>query len=1462
MEFLLLGPVEVLDGSRPVALGGRQRRTLLAVLLVHAGDVVSTDRLIDELWGDGAPAASRKTVQAHVAHLRRLLNTEAEVLVGTGDGYVIQADPRSIDAIRFEQMVGDARQLRAHDPGSAAGLFEEALSLFRGAPLSGIADDAFSLRVEASRLEEMRLAAMEDLLETRLAAGASTDVAVEAERLVAQHPLRERLWGLLALAYYRTGRQGDALRALGRLRERLIEELGVEVSPEIRELEQRILEQDPTLTDLQRSAVEAPVSITAAPVVRNPYKGLRAFDESDAPDFFGREDLVRRLLERFTARQAHGLVVLVGPSGVGKSSVVRAGLVPALREGSIRDSVSWDIVVTFPGTDPFASLAKGISEVRGSESPVDLAQQLRNSSAEGAVATLARSGWPLVVVIDQFEELFTLTAAHDPDLIDPFLELLSTTASTAEGDVWVVATLRADFLGRAMAHQSFGPLLEDALMLVPPLSDHEVRAAIVEPAARVGVDAEPELVAEMSREVAARPGSLPLLQFSLADLFDRRRGQILTLDAYRAAGGITGALTRRAEELYTRLDPASQGAAQQLFLRLVTMTDGGHLVRQRVSRDSVAQLSAGDASVARLIEDLGRYRLITFDQDPDSGEAVIEVAHEALLTQWPRLHDWIEDAREGLRLRGALMAAARDWIAGDRDTSYLFRGARLAAFEEWASGTELALTSDERLFLAESRKQEDALRRRQATRRRIVVGVLSAAAAVATVLAVFAATQRDEAQRQAMRAEEEASRALDLADIAETNARLARARGLAAAAIASLDDDPQRSILLALESAEITRDAGEGVIREAQEALHRAILESRLELIITPENNEGIIEPAAAVFSPDNDMLAVGSADGIIRIYDPNTGAELSSLEGHDAEIIDVKWDSAGTRLLTVSFDGTARLWSVSTGEELQVFGPLGAPALIGSLSPDGGRVAISTVGRVLVWEVGSGSELLSIDLPPPLGPVGVAFDPVAGDLLAVAVEGPGELGAGVIIFDSHSGEEQLRIPADDGVCELRWSPEGSRLATASSDTTGRVWDVATGDLLASFEDHHSFLCTVDFSPDGTQVVTGGDDGTARIWDAATGRQLIVLAGHEERVAFVSFSPDGRRVVTSSEDDRIRIWNVSPEGRREVVTAFDPTVVVRARYSPDGTRFATSSFTGTAHLWDAVSGEEVASLVGHESWVYTIAFSDDGSRLVTGGRDFAARLWDATTLEELARFDAPAPVTAVAFSADDERIALGTIAGTVHLWDPITGTDNVLAGFEEGLGQVFATAFSPDGSLLAVGGDREIRFWDTSTHQGLEPILVSEEAFHSVHGLEFSADGRRLLTAHRDGTVRVWNVDSREQVHQFQGHRGLVWDATFSPDERIVASAGMDGTVRLWDTEDGQELLILRDRQSFTSVDFSPDGRLLLVAGDFGARIYVVEEEDLMALARSRLLRWWTPQECLQYLGTETCPPPPASLAG
>ena len=656
MEFRVLGSVEVMEDGRRLTVASGRQLAVLAFLLIHANRVVSAERIVDELWGDEPPESGVKTVAFHVSRLRDALEPGRPrgkpngILATEPAGYVLRVGPVGIDAVRFERLISEGRALLADDPETARDRLDGALALWRGEPYADVADESWA-QPEIRRLEELHLRALEDRLEADLALGRHADVIDELEALVAEHPLRERVRGQLMVALYRAGRQAEALRTYGEGRHVLADELGIDPGPELRQLEGWILRQDPRL--------EPPARRRS---VRNPYKGLRPFGEQDSPDFFGREALVARLIERLgEVARAGRLLAVVGPSGSGKSSAVRAGLVPALRTGALPGSERWAIAVMQPGTRPIRELSAALLTIRP-DVPARFAERLdRDGDLAGAVARiLPDDAGHLVLVIDQLEELWSLVEdeAERARFVNGLVEALS----ARDARLLVVATLRADFLDRPLLSPGLGELVRAGTELVTPLARDELERAIVRPSEAVGVQLEPGLATEVQADVARQPGELPLLQYALTELFERSDRHRLTRQGYAAVGGVLGALGRRADETYAAFEPAGREIARQAFLRLVAPGESGEPTARRVPRSELRALSDDERRVEKVVDEFGRRRLLSFDRDAVTGEPTVQVAHEALLARWPRLVGWIEEAREDLWTRRRLADAAADWI--------------------------------------------------------------------------------------------------------------------------------------------------------------------------------------------------------------------------------------------------------------------------------------------------------------------------------------------------------------------------------------------------------------------------------------------------------------------------------------------------------------------------------------------------------------------------------------------------------------------------------------------------------------------------------------------------------------------------------------------------------------------------------------------------------------------------------
>ena len=578
--------------------------------------------------------------------------------------------------LRFERLLGEASsRLEAEEPEAAAEELRGALALWRGSALEDFTYEPFA-QATIARLEELRLVALERRMEADLSLGRHEDLVPELEGLIASHRHRERLRAHLMLALYRAGRQGDALAAFQNARRTLDEELGIEPSPALRELEQAVLQQDLSLTLPGESRAEP----QARTELRNPYKGLRPFAADDVGDFFGRDALIDELAQRL--EQGARFLCVLGASGSGKSSAVSAGLVPRLRGGEVAGLGDATIVEVMPGPEPLIELEAALLRVAHNP-PASLIEQLEghpNGLRRAIERVLPENGGELVLVIDQFEELFTLVA--DEHMRAHVLESILLAATAPRSRVRVVVTLRADFHDRPLRYREFGQLLQDNITTVLPLSPEEVERAIAGPAEAVGAVVDPALVAEIVADVTDQPGALPLLQYALTELFEQRDTDLLSVERYRSVGGVTGAIAARAERLYAGLEQNERDATRRLFLRLVTLGEGTEDTRRRVPRSELDPHTEASGTET-VIDRYTQHRLLSTDRDPTTAQGTVEVAHEALLREWPRLKEWINNDREGHRRLRHISDAATSWNRLDRDPGELYRGARLEQALHW-----------------------------------------------------------------------------------------------------------------------------------------------------------------------------------------------------------------------------------------------------------------------------------------------------------------------------------------------------------------------------------------------------------------------------------------------------------------------------------------------------------------------------------------------------------------------------------------------------------------------------------------------------------------------------------------------------------------------------------------------------------------------------------------------------------
>jgi len=1217
-----------------------------------------------------------------------------------------------------------------------------------------------------------------------------------------------------------------------------------------------------------------------------PYPGLTAFGRADANLFHGRDDLVARLVKLTVTRFGAGPLLVVGPSGSGKSSLVRAGLLPALARGDAGGGASahWPQITISPGPDPLGTLAERLAGPLATE-PAELTECWRadpEGLADSLCAVLTGDPTPLgpgspgarepgpaeearrvVLVVDQFEELFTLCAdADDRDLFARALAAASTNRA-ASGDrtrseppAVVVLLPRSDFLPACATHPALADSLQRGPVVVGPMSREELREAIEGPARDTGLVLQPGLVEILLADVGAvgagarDVGKLPMLAHALLETWLRRDGRALTIEGYRATGGIEAAISRRAEAVYSDLDDNGRREARAILVRLVHADD---YTRRRVGKAVLLAGAADPAAAAAALDQFTAARLVTLGHDPAGAAAMggpdsagpatvpgtgtagsapgppagvsgdtVEIVHEALPRAWPRLRDWIDADRDLSLISEEIEADARRWAeARDAEPSRRAWPARPAGH---APGQAPGQAPAHRLVWPPRRSGGSSREllyrggRLAGARQRLAGRQLSDPVAVAFMSASVAARRRAVRLRRGAVAALVALLAVavalagvtwNLRHVALNHNREAVNRGLLSQAAARRDIDPRGALQRAI-----------AAYRIAPDSVARASIVSTLNSTAITATLTGARGPVRAVtFAPGGRLLAEASYDGTVALWDASGPAgprRLGTLTAGGRGVTSLAFTPDGRTLATAGSDGTASLWDVARPQAPRRLGrPLAGPGLPGhpvgsvysvAVSPDGRTLAAGTDGgSVLLWDIADRGVPRSLR-PGPTG-----------------YRGP--------------------------VRTVAFSPDGQTLATGA-DHDVILWDLADraaprplGPPLAG---HREVVNTLAFAPGGRVLATGSDDGTVILWNvgerAAPRPFGPPLTGQKDVVYALAFAPDGRFLATGSGDRTVLLWNVSDPGapRRLGSPLVGHLDAVRAlAFAPGGRTLASGSDDRTAILWDVGGGAAPRrispALTGQNSQVRALAFAPGGHLLVSGGDDGRLVAWDivAGTPRPLgAAAGALGPVRAVAFSPQGRLLASTSYTGRVVLWDAAGGgvprpVGRYLGGHT---GPVYAAAFSPAGPTLATGGnDKTVILWDVSrpaAPRRISRILTGHEG--SVLALAFSPDGRTLATASYDNTVRVWDVADRAAPRRIgaplTGHQGSVRALAFSRDGRTLATASADGTAILWDTTSGADggswrrlgWPLIDHEYPLLAVAFSPTGPTLATGGDDG----------------------------------------------
>ncbi|ROP41983.1 PD40 domain-containing protein [Saccharothrix texasensis] len=1152
---------------------------------------------------------------------------------------------------------------------------------------------------------------------------------------------------------------------------------------------------------------------TFGPVVGEcPYPGLAAFEAEQADWFFGRDAVVADLVGLVDRRSREGgIQVVIAPSGAGKSSLLRAGLAPRLARAALPGSDRWRVVVTTPTAEPSVEPGDG----------------------EGRV----------VLVVDQFEELFTLCADEDrrKAYVDRLAELAADPARAL-----VVLGVRADFHAACADYPPLRAALQDAPLVVGPMNRAELRETIVMPARLAGLDIEAGLVDLLLTDLGAtsgyEAGRLPLLAHALRACWQQRNGSTLTVQGYRDSGGIQHALATTADATFASLDEDGQRLARTVFLRLVRVGDGTDDTRRRVPLRDLP---------AAVVDAFTRARLLTNDRD------TVEITHEALLRDWPLLRRWIDDDRAGRLVHQAIEESAAEWERGGRhDASLLYRGSRLELARSWASSDDLSGTG--RAFLLAS----EGARRRATSRRRVARAALvglsvaaSTAAAVAYQQQGKAVEQRDVAVYHRVLAEADQLRGTDASLSAQLSLLAHRMRP---------DEETYTRLLTAGQVPLHTRLTGhtENINQLAITADGRTVASIgadstvRLWNLADPHHPVPLAEPLplpdigwAVAFSPDGRVLATTDSESarLWDVSDPTRPAALAPLDGHDDAVFTTAFSPDGRVLATGGLDRTVRLWDVADPTR---------PSLIGEpLTQDGGvaAMAFSPDGRTLVTAQGpvQNSRDQTVRLWNVADPAHVA--PSSTPLVTGHV---------------------------NPVLSLAFTPDGRTLATGSADSTTRLWNVADPARPAYVNQLLSgtarMIMGLRFSPDGRVLATAAGDATTQLWSVAEPARPAALgpplSGHSGPVSSVVFGPSGSTLVTAGYDHSVEVWDLPGTW----LTGHTSSVNAIA-YRPDGDVFATGSADTTVRLWRAGDPprELGPRLTGHTANVTAVAFSPDGRTLAAVGNDQTLRLWNVTDPASPTVLGRPwkvhdAAVTDVAFSPDGRVLATSGGDATVRLWsitDPARPTRlaEPLTGFSL---QVQAVAFSPDGRTLAAGGvDRTVLLWNVADPAHPTPVHTLTGHTGTVYSVEFSPDGRTLASGGADSAVRLWDVAAPERATAIggpiTGHTTLVTALAFSPDGRRLATAGGDATVRLWDVADPARVSAVGrplggQSNAAYGVAFSPDGHTLASGSyDYAVRVWSLDVDrniDRICGATSGAL---TEEAWRRYVGADLAYAPP-----
>ncbi|MFN6538712.1 MAG: caspase family protein [Nostoc sp. EkiNYC01] len=1096
-----------------------------------------------------------------------------------------------------------------------------------------------------------------------------------------------------------------------------------------------------------------------------PYRGLEAFDKQHAKFFFGRQKVVNHIQQKLDLAK---FVPIIGASGSGKSSVVRAGLIPQL------DESEWQVLEPIkPGFEPLNNLRGAFKQFfQGAKKEKQLKDLIENEQKGlSAIIENLPGSAKLLLVVDQFEEVFTGGASQQEK--QRFIDLLTQVVEITDSRLAVVITMRADFLEPCLQYPSLTQLIQTQAVFMPPLAGVDLKDTIAEPAKLQGHSVEERLVLKILEDVKQEPGFLPLLEFALTKLWDKRdrNKHQLTLEEYEKLGELTGALNLHAENVYLYQDfeeesPSAERTQQEkewigrIFLRLVRTGEGEKDTRQRQPKATLLNIAGDDANQRQELNELidgeaglVKGRLLVTGKD-EKGEAWIDLAHEALIEGWQQFAEWRQQDRDLRRLSDRLEDTRREWLNKRQDDKYLMQGGLLAEVRD--SWQQL------QVYLQSPQEDEDFY-------------------------------QRSDAREKDRIAELE--RALTESQLREKAARVEYLVSV----------QPLNALVLAIQAmGENQEKLPQHILTSVQSSLNRVM--NKVRVSIPFFGHEYGVNSVA--ISADGQTIVSGGTDGTVRLWNFQGHPLAEPFFGHENNVNSVAISADGQAIVSGGIDSTVRLWNFQGHSPAEPF--RGHEGEVKS-------VAISRDGQTIV----SGGQDGTVRLWNLQGhPLTEPFRGHEGEVKSVAISRDGQ----TIVSGGYDGTVRLWNLQGHPLAEPFRGPGNASVAISSDaktifsggyDGTVKLWSIeGNGNTLSkAFRADEAYVDSVAISSDGETIVSGGYDGTVRLWDRYGNPLGEPLRGHENNVYSVAISPDGLTIISSGIDGTVRLWDIQSYALGELFRIHEGGVLSVA-ISADSKQIVTGGINGTVGLWDYQGHSLAEALVNHESNVDSVAISSDGQTIVSGSSDGTVQLWNLQGHPLAEPFVGhKRVVSSVAISSDGQTIVSGSGDGTVRLWN--RQGHPLAEPFRGDRGGVNCVAISPDGQTILSGAyDGTLQLWNLQGHPLLEPSRGYEGG---VVSLAISSDGQTIVSGGGDGTVRLWDFQGHPLAEPFRGHEDWVNSVAISSDGQTIVSGGHDGTVRLWDFQ-GRPLAepFLGHKTRVIFVAISPDKQTIVSGDDYG----------------------------------------------